>query len=170
MTCIAAVADGKRVWMGADSYAGNGYTYVLTQRPKLRKVGEFLIGGAGSIRALDAAHFFLDVTTTGSRDVVALLPGYARGLAISNGLAFVGLSRIRESAVFGGVPIADYHEQLRCGLGVVDLSSGQTIATLQFTSGIEEIFDVQLMPGARNVALGGSEPDDHIWLLPGSAR
>lgn len=108
--------------------------------------------------------------TTGSRDVVALLPGYARGLAISNGIAFVGLSRIRESAVFGGVPIAEYHEQLRCGLGVVDLSSGQTIATLQFTSGIEEIFDVQLMPGARNVALGGSEPDDHIWLLPGSAR
>lgn len=69
MTCIAGVADGKRVWMGADSYAGNGYSYVLTQRPKVRKVGEFLIGGAGSLRGLDAAHFLLEVTTTGARDV-----------------------------------------------------------------------------------------------------
>lgn len=62
---------------------------------------------------------------TGARDIVALLPGYARGLAIHNGLAFVGLSRIRETAMFGGSPIAQYYEQLKCGVGVVDLAHRQ---------------------------------------------
>ncbi len=105
---------------------------------------------------------------TGNRDIVALLPGYARGLAFAGKYAFIGLSRIRESAVFGGVPIAEYHDQLRCGLGVVDLTPGQTVATLQFTTGIEEIFDVQLLPEARNLIISGSESEEHIWLVPGS--
>lgn len=107
---------------------------------------------------------------TGARDVVALLPGYARGLAIHAGLAFVGLSRIRETAIFGGAPIAEYHEQLRCGLGIIDLHTGQTLATLQFTRGIEEIFDIQVLPNSRNLALGSHQPNDNIWLLPPPAH
>jgi uncharacterized protein (TIGR03032 family) len=104
---------------------------------------------------------------TGQREMVAALPGYARGLAIHEGLAYVGLSRIRETAVFGGVPIAEYHDQLKCGIGVIELATGNTIATLEFTSGLEEIFDVQVVPGSRCVALGSAPGDgDEIWLVP----
>ena len=78
--------------------------------------------------------------------MVAALPGYTRGLAIHDGLAFVGLSKIRETAIFGGVPIAEYHDQLKCGVGVIELATGNTVATLEFTSGLEEIFDVQVVP------------------------
>lgn len=100
----------------------------------------------------------------GSRDVVALLPGYARGLAFHGNLAFVGLSRIRETAVFGGVPVADYHDQLKCGLGVIDLTTGDTIATLEFTSGIEEIFDIQVVPDTRAIYLAAppGSPDQTL--------
>jgi uncharacterized protein (TIGR03032 family) len=101
---------------------------------------------------------------SGHRDVVAMVPGYARGLALHGDLAFVGLSRIRETAVFGGAPIAEYHERLTCGVGVIELSTGNTVATLQFLNGVEEIFDVQVVPGTRSPTLGGEEP---IWLLPG---
>jgi uncharacterized protein (TIGR03032 family) len=100
---------------------------------------------------------------TGRRDTVAMVPGYARGLALHDGLAFVGLSRIRETAVFGGAPIAEFHDRLSCGVGVIELSTGTTVATLQFLNGVEEIFDVQTVAGALSPTLGGDEP---IWLLP----
>jgi uncharacterized protein (TIGR03032 family) len=105
---------------------------------------------------------------TGDRDAVAAVPGYARGLALHRDLAFVGLSRIRETAIFGGAPIAAYHEQLKCGIGVLELSTGTTLATLQFDNGVEEIFDVQVVPGIRCPTFGSSPGDgDEVWLLPG---
>lgn len=110
-------------------------------------------------------HVDLD---SGQREVVAALPGYARGLALHDGLAFVGLSRIRETATFGRVPIAEFHDQLRCGVGVVDLATGDTLATLQFTSVVEEVFDVQVVAGTRCPTLGASGgPADEVWVLPG---
>jgi uncharacterized protein (TIGR03032 family) len=106
---------------------------------------------------------------TGRREVVASLPGYARGLAIHGGVAFVGLSKIRETAVFGGAPIAAYHDQLRCGVGVIDLSTGNTIATLQFENGVEEVFDVQVVPGVRCPMFGAPPGGNDCWVLPQSA-
>ncbi len=103
--------------------------------------------------------------TTGHRETVAAVPGYARGLAFHGDLAFVGLSRIRETATFGNTPIAAYHDQLKCGVGVIDITTGTTLATLQFATGVEEIFDVQTVPGTRCPTFGASS-NDEIWLLP----
>ena len=108
---------------------------------------------------------------TGGRAVVATLPGYARGLALHGGLAFVGLSRIRETAIFGGAPIAAYHDQLKCGVGVIELSTGNTVATLQFENGVEEMFDVQVLAGTRCPTFGGSNGGaEDCWVLPSSER
>lgn len=118
-----------------------------------------LNSGLGRLERVDVA--------TGQREPVAVFPGYARGLAFHGDLAFVGLSRIRETATFGGAPIAAYHEQLKCGVGVIELSTGNTVATLQFANGVEEIFDVQTVPGVRCPTFGGSPGTrDEIWLLP----
>jgi uncharacterized protein (TIGR03032 family) len=118
-----------------------------------------LNSGMGNLQRVDLA--------TGARDTVAAVPGYARGLAIHNGLAYVGLSRIRETAIFGGAPIAEYHDQLKCGVGVIDLATGDTVATLEFTSGLEEIFDVQVVPDSRCLALGSAPGDgEEIWVVP----
>lgn len=104
---------------------------------------------------------------TGTREGIAAVPGYARGLAFHGGLAFVGLSKIRETAIFGGAPIAAYHDDLKCGVGIIDLATGATVGTFEFTSGVEEIFDIQVVPGARCPALGASPGGgDDIWLLP----
>jgi uncharacterized protein (TIGR03032 family) len=117
-----------------------------------------LNSGMGRLERVDPA--------SGHREAVALVPGYARGLAVHRGLAFVGLSRIRETAIFGGAPIASYHDQLKCGVGVIELSTGNTVATLQFANGVEEIFDVQVLPGARCPTLGPTGDGDEVWLLP----
>ena len=47
---------------------------------------------------------------TGKYECVENLPGYTRGLSFCGQFAFVGLSKIRETAVFGGVPIAERRE------------------------------------------------------------
>lgn len=107
-------------------------------------------------------------TASGAREIVAMVPGYARGLAISRGLAFVGLSRIREKHVFGGTLLSAFHEQLKCGVGVVDVRTGGTVAVLEFTAGVEEIFDVQLVPNSRCLTLGSAAGDGReIWLVSG---
>ena len=107
---------------------------------------------------------------TGRRHAIGAVPGYARGLAFHGDLAFVGLSRIRETTTFGGAPIAAFHDRLKCGVGVIDLSSGVTVATLQFANGVEEIFDVQTLPGVRCPTLGGSpSSEDEVWVLPAVA-
>ena len=107
-----------------------------------------LNSGMGRLERVDLA--------TGQREAIAAVPGYARGLAFHRGLAFVGLSKIRETATFGGAPIAAYHDQLKCGVGVIELGTGNTVATLQFDNAVEEIFDVQVVPGARCPTFGGS--------------
>jgi hypothetical protein len=52
----------------------------------------------------------------------------------------------------------------------VDLRSGRTIATLEFETGVEEIFEVRVLAGSRCVALRGPSPEkdghDTIWVVP----
>jgi uncharacterized protein (TIGR03032 family) len=148
---VLDVASGEAVTMGL----------AMPHSPRWHDGNLFVLNsGMGRLERVDPA--------TGQREAIAVVPGYARGLAFHGDLAFVGLSRIRETAIFGGAPIAAYHDQLKCGVGIIELSTGNTIATLQFANGVEEIFDVQTVPGARCPTFGGAPGDgDEIWLLPG---
>ena len=95
--------------------------------------------------------------SSGEVTSVAELPGYTRGLAFAGRFAFVGLSQIRETAIFGGVPIAENLDQRKCGIWVVDIVSGESIAFIEFQGAVQEIFDVQLLHGIRFPALIGLE-------------
>ena len=85
---------------------------------------------------------------TGRYEAVAAVPGFTRGLDFAGDLAFVGLSQVRESAVFSGIPITERlaPEERTCGVCVVDLRRGETIALLEFESGVQEVFAVAVMP------------------------
>jgi uncharacterized protein (TIGR03032 family) len=102
-----------------------------------------LESGAGSLALVD-----LD---TGRLDTIALLPGFTRGLDFHGPFAFVGLSQVRESALFSGIPITQRLgvEERCCGVWVIDTRSGQVVAFLRFDSGVQEIFAVQVLPGLR---------------------
>ncbi|MEO8505816.1 MAG: TIGR03032 family protein [Acidobacteriota bacterium] len=99
-----------------------------------------LESGKGEINTIDPA--------TGEVTTVAQLPGFTRGLAFAGPFAFVGLSQVRES-VFGGIPLAARVTDRVCGIWVVDLRSGQSVGFLRFEDAVQEIFDVQLLPGLR---------------------
>src|SRR5262249_6521199 len=107
---------------------------------------------------------------TGQVNEVAFLSGYTRGLALHGAYAFVGLSKIRETSTFGGVPIGENREKLKCGVAVVRRATGQTVAFLEFKQGIDEIFDIQVLPGSRFPAISGPYPaldgGKTIWTVP----
>ena len=106
---------------------------------------------------------------TGQYNQVEALPGYTRGLSFCGQFAFVGLSKIRETSVFGGVPIAEHRNELRCGVGVIDLTTGKTVAVFQFHSGVTEIFAVEVLPGFNNPLIAGASVDQQereVWIVP----
>lgn len=106
---------------------------------------------------------------SGTQTPVEEVPGYTRGLAFSHRFAFVGLSRIRETSIFSGIPIAERRSVLKCGIGVVNLDTGRTVATFQFKSGVDEIFAVELIP-ERNAhlqpMLDEREDEQDLWFVP----
>jgi uncharacterized protein (TIGR03032 family) len=99
--------------------------------------------GAGTLGFIDP-H-------TGKYEPIAEVPGFTRGLDFAGQFAFVGLSQVRESAVFSGIAITERlaeHERT-CGVCVIDLTTGQTVALLRFESTVQEIFAVSVLPGQR---------------------
>lgn len=95
-----------------------------------------LESGHGRIGVVDLA--------SGSVDTVAELPGFTRGLTFVGRYALVGLSQVRES-VFDGLPLTQRDEPRRCGVWIIDTSTGTTVGFLQFDGSVREVFDVQVL-------------------------
>jgi GNAT superfamily N-acetyltransferase len=101
-----------------------------------------LNSGAGGFGALDPR--------TGGYEEVATLPGFTRGLDFHGRFAFIGLSQLPESALLSGLAIAERPmEQRACGVWVVDIVTGQTVAFVRFEEGVQEIFAVHVVAGRR---------------------
>lgn len=86
---------------------------------------------------------------TGEVKPVFTFPGFTRGLDFAGPYAFVGLSKVRETAVFSGIPIAEKADERNCGIWIVNIVDGSLVGSLRFTSGVHEIFAVQALPGVR---------------------
>ncbi len=63
---------------------------------------------------------------------VAELPGFTRGLDFHGPLAFIGLSQVRETAVFSGIPLTERPLERACGVWILDTRSGEPVAALRF--------------------------------------
>ena len=101
---------------------------------------------------------------SGRYETIATLPGFTRGLSFAGPLAFIGLSQVRESAVFGGVPIAQRALDERvCGVWVVNIETGETVGFVKFEDAVQEIFAVETI-GARYPELVNEDRE----LLAGS--
>jgi uncharacterized protein (TIGR03032 family) len=155
--CLIDVPTGRTVARG----------FAMPHSPRVYRGNVWLLdSGRGRLVRVDPAD--------GSVETVAELPGYTRGLAFCGGLAMVGLSKIRETSTFGGVPIAEDRQKLKCGVAVVDLGTGRTVSMLEFKSGVDEIFDVAVLPGARSVAMRGPfaavDGQPTIWAVPEPGR
>jgi uncharacterized protein (TIGR03032 family) len=119
-----------------------------------------LESGKGTISVAD-----LDAGTV---ETVAELPGFTRGLLFAGGLAFVGLSQVRETATFGGLPLMERLDERLCGVWAVNPQSGQIVGFLRFEELVQEVFDVALLTGLRypEIAQEGSDAATNSFVLP----
>ena len=119
-----------------------------------------LESGKGTISVAD-----LD---TGTVETVAELPGFTRGLLFAGGLAFIGLSQVRETATFGGLPLMERLDERLCGVWAVNPQSGQIVGFLRFEELVQEVFDVEMLPGLRypEIAEEGSDAATNSFMLP----
>jgi len=132
-----------------------------------------LESGTGSFGTIDLE--------TGKFTSIVSLPGFTRGLSFCGSLAFIGLSQVRESAVFGGIPIAERAlEERFCGVYAVNIESGEVVAFVKFEDAVQEIFSVEVLAGSRypelvndntEILSGSFElPDDVLAAVPAALR
>ena len=102
---------------------------------------------------------------------VAHLPGFTRGLDFCGPFAFVGLSQVRETAVFSGIPLTKTLTERICGVWVVNWQTGAIVAFLRFEEAVQEIFAVSVLPGIRFPEI--VDTDRHLmgtsYVLPDEA-
>jgi uncharacterized protein (TIGR03032 family) len=151
--CLIEVPTGRTLARG----------FAMPHSPRVHQGRVWLLdSGTGRLVVVDPA--------SGAVTPVAELPGYTRGLALHDSFAFVGLSKIRETSTFGGLPIMERRHELRCGVGIVNVRTGRLVAHLEFQFGVEEIFAVQVLPGIRFPAVSGPYPEldgvPTIWSAP----
>lgn len=122
-----------------------------------------LESGQGSLATVDLA--------TGQLNTIVQLPGFTRGLAFWGPLAFVGLSQVRETAIFSGIPITERLQERCCGVWVVNIETAQILAFLRFEAAVQEIFAVSVLPQMRYPEFinGDKELLSTSFVLPDAA-
>jgi len=133
-----------------------------------------LESGTGSLGIIDL--------NSGKYEPIVQLGGFTRGMEMVGNLAFIGLSQVRETAIFSGIQITERLKETErtCGVWVVDIQRGQVVAFLKFEEAVQEVFAVALLPGIRfpdlindNPELIGSSfvlPDEALRDVPSDLR
>jgi uncharacterized protein (TIGR03032 family) len=102
-----------------------------------------LESGAGTIGQVDLAGR--------AYNPIAELPGFTRRLDFCGPVAFVGLSQVRETAVFSGIPITERKEERTCGVWAIHIQTGQILGWVKF----EDVVQHSECPSFRLPAAGG---------------
>ncbi len=111
-----------------------------------------LESGRGSLACVDLK--------SGKLETVCELDGFTRGIDFVGDLAFIGLSQIRESNTFGGLPLTERLTERICGVWIVNITNGNVIGFLRFKGSVQEIFSVQAVRGALFPAV--LDPEDAL--------
>jgi len=99
-----------------------------------------LESGNGGVGVIDEA--------TGRYQEICRLPGFTRGLNFCRSCDFVGLSQVRETAVFSGIPIAEAPQSDRCrDVWAIDTSNGQIVDFVKSMDAVQEVLAVQMLSG-----------------------
>ena len=132
----------------------------------------FLESGIGGIGWFDPDSLSTDSPAKVIHHTIARLPGFTRGLDFVGPFAFIGLSCVRESAVFNDFPLVEQlaEDERSCGVWVVDTRNGETVAFLCFSGGVQEIFAVQAQPARFPEILSDShERLNDSYVVPDKA-
>jgi uncharacterized protein (TIGR03032 family) len=124
-----------------------------------------LESGCGTIGTVDLM--------SGRYEPVAQLPGFTRGLSFHGPLAFIGVSQVRETSMFSGIPLIERLQATNdrmCGIWVMDIERGEILGFCRFLSGVHEIFGVEALAGSSYPVIHDSDSDliGRAYSLEGS--
>ncbi len=107
----------------------------------------------------DGSLGYVDLQT-GKYEAIAKFDGFTRGLSFCGEFAFVGLSQVRESAVFSGIPIALrlQDKERICGMAVVHWPTGRQVGWVHFQEAVQEVFAVEVVPHRYPDLLEATDP------------
>ncbi len=96
---------------------------------------------------------------SGQFEPMVFCPGYLRGMSFHGDYAVVGLSKPRENKTFEGLnlqnKLAAKKVQPRCGLQVINLTTGDVVHELRIDGLVAELYDVCVLPEIRRpMAIG----------------
>ncbi len=114
----------------------------------------------------------------GRRELVRKINGFVRGMAKWGDFLFIAYSRLRKnSSIFRDLEISDGAS--RAGIEIIHLPTASKVGQLTYKSSVDEIFDLQVIPGVRRAGIINSQneycgscidmPDQSFWALPRDA-
>jgi len=109
----------------------------------------FLSSGTGQLMSLVPGQ---------KPEVVIQLPGFVRGMDFIDRYALIGLSQIRESSTFAGLPLTKRVENRESGVWIIDLNTSSIVGFLVFTGNVQEVFDVKLLPNKFAAIVDDTHP------------
>ncbi|MEJ2619334.1 MAG: TIGR03032 family protein [Candidatus Thiodiazotropha sp.] len=86
--------------------------------------------------------------TSGEIKTVATVNGFIRGLSFKNNYAFIGISKLRKSHVFGDLSIANH--RIDAGVAVIDLNNGERVGEIVYDDELHEIYDLHVLHDKRH--------------------
>ena len=100
MTCICAIAEEGKTWIGADSAGANSSQIFTRKDPKLFRKGNMLIGFTSSYRMGQLLRYSL------------ILPKHYEGVSVEEYLHTVFIDEVRETLSKGGFLRKDREEEI----------------------------------------------------------
>ncbi|MBD2410347.1 TIGR03032 family protein [Nostoc calcicola FACHB-389] len=105
----------------------------------------------------------------GAFEPVAFCPGYLRGLTFAGEFAIVGLSLPRHNKTFSGLALDENlrakNAEPRCGLLVINLTTGDIVHSLRIEGVVTELYDVVALSGVRRPMAIGLKSDEIRRLI-----
>lgn len=121
-----------------------------------------LLSATGELICIDPA--------SGKYDVVTKLKGFVRGMTKRGDYLFIGLSKLRQnSSTFRDLAISK--DAIYCGVEIIHLPTGANVGNIRYQQSVEEIYDVQILPGVLRPGILNHTSDAHRMSLhiPGGA-
>lgn len=101
---------------------------------------------------------------SGTFEPVVMCPGFLRGMTIVGNFAVACISKGREGHTFGDLALEqnlkDRDTDARCGMVVIELTSGNIMHWLRLEGAVEELFGVAALPGVLNPRAVGFKTDE----------
>lgn len=100
----------------------------------------------------------------GTYDVVHRFEAFVRGMAKCGDYLFIGTSKLRRnSSTFRKLKFAE--SAVNAGLKVLHLPSGAYVGEIKYRASVDEIYDVQVLPGLRRPGILNPYKDTHNYAL-----